>query len=203
MTRKFFYDLAHVCTLVLVPGVAAWVLGQPLIFPSLGPSAFALVLDENENRVRRVVGGHLIGVLSGLLAYHVLAHGLTLAALSPPLSADGLRIVASGVVSIALTVAAMSAARANHAPPARRPSSSRLACCRVCGRGADHGRRDRHVPDAPPGDAGAEMTAEAEGEEEDASLAFLVLLTSPLGQDTLNATVFSRQVGEGRSNNEG
>ncbi len=67
----------------LVPAVAAWVLGRPLIFPSLGPSAFALVLDENENRVRRVVGGHLIGVLSGLFAYHVLAHGLTLAALSP------------------------------------------------------------------------------------------------------------------------
>ncbi len=116
MTRKSFYDLAHVCTLVLVPAVAAWVLGRPLIFPSLGPSAFALVLDENENRVRRVVGGHLIGVLSGLFAYHVLAHGLSLAALWPALSADGLRIAASGVVSIALTVTLMSAARANHAP---------------------------------------------------------------------------------------
>ncbi len=116
MTRKSFYDLAHVCTLVLVPAVAAWVLGRPLIFPSLGPSAFALVLDENENRVRRVVGGHLIGVLSGLFAYHVLAHGLSLAALWPALSADGLRIAASGVVSIAVTVALMSVARANHAP---------------------------------------------------------------------------------------
>jgi hypothetical protein len=116
MTRKSFYDLAHVCTLVLVPAVAAWVLGRPLIFPSLGPSAFALVLDENENRVRRVVGGHLIGVLSGLFAYHVLAHGLSLAALWPALSADGLRIAASGVVSIALTVTLMSVARANHAP---------------------------------------------------------------------------------------
>jgi hypothetical protein len=46
----------------------------------------------------------------------VLAHGLTLAALSPALSAGGLRIVASGVVSIILTVAVMAAARANHAP---------------------------------------------------------------------------------------
>jgi sterol desaturase/sphingolipid hydroxylase (fatty acid hydroxylase superfamily) len=116
MKRKSLYNLAHICTLVLVPGVAAWVLGQPLIFPSLGPSAFALVLDDNENRVRRVVGGHLIGVVSGLLAYHLLAHGLTLAALSPALSVDGLHIVASGVVSIVLTVAAMSVARANHAP---------------------------------------------------------------------------------------
>ena len=110
MTRKPLSDLVHVCTLVLVPGMAAWVLGQPLIFPSLGPSVFALVLDENENRVRRVVGGHFIGVQSGLLAYHVLAHGLTLAALFPSLSADGLRIVASGTVSITLPVAAMSSA---------------------------------------------------------------------------------------------
>jgi hypothetical protein len=116
MTRKSLYDLVHVCILVLVPGVAAWVLGQPLIFPSLGPSAFALVLDESENRVRRVVGGHFIGVACGLLAYHLLSHGLTLAALSPAFSTDGFRIVASGVVSIALTVAVMSAARANHAP---------------------------------------------------------------------------------------
>ena len=69
----------------------------------------------------RLVGGHLVGVLSGLLAYHVLAHGLTLAALSPPLSTGGLRIVASGVVSIALTVALMSAARANHAPACATP----------------------------------------------------------------------------------
>ena len=67
MRRKSLDDPLHVCTLVLVPGVAAWVLGQPPIFPSLGPSAFVLVRDENEDRVRRVVGGHLIGVVSGLL----------------------------------------------------------------------------------------------------------------------------------------
>jgi hypothetical protein len=116
MKRKSLLDLAHVCLLVLVPGVAAWLFGRPLIFPSLGPSAFALVFDENENRARRVIAGHLIGVVSGLIAYHALAHGLTLAALSPALSTDGLRVVASGVVSIALTAWGMLAARANHAP---------------------------------------------------------------------------------------
>ena len=50
-----------------------------------------------------------------------LAHGLTLAALSPAFSVDGLRIVASGVVSIALTVALMPVARANHAPACATP----------------------------------------------------------------------------------
>ncbi len=116
MSRKSHYDLAHVCTLVLVPGMAAWALGKPMIFPSLGPSAFALVLDGNENGAWRVVGGHLVGVLSGLLAYHVIAHGLGLASLSPALGFDGLRIVASGTTSIALTVVGMWAARASHAP---------------------------------------------------------------------------------------
>jgi len=116
MRYKPLHDLAHVCLLVLVPGAAAWALGQPLIFPSLGPSAFALVRDENENRPRRVIGGHLTGVVCGLIAYHALAHGLSLAALVPALSANGLRIVASGVISIGLTTTIMWAARASHAP---------------------------------------------------------------------------------------
>jgi hypothetical protein len=30
-----------------------------------------MVLDEKENRARPVIGGHLIGVLSGLLAYRL------------------------------------------------------------------------------------------------------------------------------------
>ncbi len=116
MKPKCWADVAHVGLLVLVPGLAAWLLGQPLIFPSLGPSAFVLVLDENEDRVRRVIGGHLIGVVSGWIAYQALARGLSLADLAPALSAAGLRLVASGVVSIVLTTGLMLAARAQHAP---------------------------------------------------------------------------------------
>ncbi len=109
-------DLVHVFALVLVPGLLAWLFGRPLIFPSLGPSALAMVLDENQNRARQVIGGHLIGVVSGLIAYQLFARGLTLAALGPALSADGLRIVASGVASIAATTWAMSVMRMVHAP---------------------------------------------------------------------------------------
>jgi hypothetical protein len=114
--RKITIDWAHVCSLVLVPGVAAYLFGRPLIFPSIGPSAFALVFDERENGAWRVIGGHLMGVAGGLLAYHALAGGLSLHALDAAASADGLRIVASGVLSIALTAAGMLAARATHAP---------------------------------------------------------------------------------------
>lgn len=116
MKRKPLYDLTHVCVLVLVPGILAWVFGRPLIFPSLGPSAFALVRKEGENRARQVIGGHLIGVVSGLIAHHALAKGLGLPGLSLPLSPNGIHIVASAVISMALTTALMSIARASHAP---------------------------------------------------------------------------------------
>jgi HPP family len=116
MKGKNLRDLAHVCALVLVPGLVAWLSGRPLIFPSLGPSALAVVLDEKDNRARQVIGGHFFGVVSGLIAYHALAPGLSLAALAPALSADGLRIVASGVLSVGLTTLAMLATRTSHAP---------------------------------------------------------------------------------------
>jgi hypothetical protein len=116
MKHKNLRDLAHVCAVLLLPGLLAWLFGRPLIFPSLGPSALAMVLDSKGNRARQVIGGHLIGVVSGLIAYHMLACGLNLAALAPALSAGGLRIVASGVVSVGLTTWIMLATRTTHAP---------------------------------------------------------------------------------------
>lgn len=116
MKNRNVRELAQVCILVLVPGLLAWLSGRPFIFPSLGPSALALALDDGGNRARQVIGGHLIGVVSGLTAYRVLASGLGLAALAAPLSSDGLRIVASGVLSVALTTWLMLATRTTHAP---------------------------------------------------------------------------------------
>lgn len=116
MYRKHLAEVAHVCALVLVPGLTAWLFGRPLIFPSLGPSAFALALHEHENRARRVIGGHLIGVASGLIAHGTIAAGLSLAPLAPELSTRELRLVVSGVVSVGLTTAAMLFTRASHAP---------------------------------------------------------------------------------------
>jgi len=116
MIYKILRDLAQVCAIVLVPGLLAWLFGRPMIFPSLGPSALAIVLDERGNRFRQVIGGHLFGALCGLVAYHVLAPGLSLAVLTPALSADGLRIVASGVLSVGLTSLAVLTTRTTHAP---------------------------------------------------------------------------------------
>jgi len=116
MKRKDLLDLTHIGLLVLVPAAAAWLSGKPLLFPSLGPSAFAMVLAGRENDARRVIGGHLLGVVSGLFAYHLLAPGLGLADLAPAHSIDGLRIAASGVVSIVLTSLLMVLTRTIHAP---------------------------------------------------------------------------------------
>jgi HPP family len=116
MERNRLFDVLHIGLLVLAPGLAAWLSGRPLIFPSLGPSAFVLVLDKREDRARRVLGGHLIGAASGFVAYHALAHGLALADVSPALSLNGLRVVASGIVSVFLTSWVMLTTRTNHAP---------------------------------------------------------------------------------------
>jgi len=116
MEPKRLFDILHVGLLVLIPGFAAWLFGQPLIFPSLGPSAFVLVLEQRRESSRRVLGGHLIGTISGFVAYQALARGLALGDVSPALSFDGLRVVASGVVSIVLTTWLMLTARAYHAP---------------------------------------------------------------------------------------
>lgn len=115
LTNENLRGPGHVCVLVLVPGALAWLFGRPLIFPSLGPSALALALDSDGNRGLQVIGGHLIGVVSGLIAYHALARGLSLAALAAAPSLGGLCIVASGVLSVGLTTWLMLAtARPNH-----------------------------------------------------------------------------------------
>jgi hypothetical protein len=63
-----------------------------------------------------VLGGHAIGVLAGLLAYHALAAGLVATTPPPPLSTAGLRLAASAVVSVGLTTGGMLATDLRHAP---------------------------------------------------------------------------------------
>jgi hypothetical protein len=104
--------------LFTVLGAVAWASGQPFVFPSLGPSAYILAFDRRGERTHayRVVGSHVIGAVAGLGAYWLVAPGVTLTALPPALSADGLRLAASGVVSIVATSWAMIATDTNHAP---------------------------------------------------------------------------------------
>ncbi|QHS17498.1 HPP family protein [Halopenitus persicus] len=118
MVRRRVYTSLYASLLFTVLGSVAWVTGQPFIFPSLGPSAFVLAFDRHggRDRARRVVGSHLIGAVAGLAAYLLLAAGVTLVESPDPASLDGLRLAASGTVSIAVTSWAMIATDTNHAP---------------------------------------------------------------------------------------
>lgn len=99
-------------------GVIAWGSGQPFIFPSLGPTAFVLAFDRQSDRTQhdRIIGGHLIGGIAGLLAWTVVAPGVSITATPPPFSVEGVRLAASATVSIVLTSWAMIVSDAIHPP---------------------------------------------------------------------------------------
>jgi hypothetical protein len=97
--------------LLLIVGVVAWLIQRPLIFATLGPTAFELIETPNKRSARpySVIVGNLIGVLSGFLALY-----LTRAWFVPIASLDRvplLRIWAAALAAI-LTVAGTLLARA-------------------------------------------------------------------------------------------
>jgi hypothetical protein len=106
--------------LVAVTGVLAWILGRPLIFPSLGPTAYvaATASDDRPLGARAVLGGHLVGVLAGLGAYHLLADGSVMTAAVPRFSEPYVRLAASGVLAVSLTGWGMIATDTSHPPAA-------------------------------------------------------------------------------------
>jgi hypothetical protein len=117
-TGDALLSTGRTCGLLAVLVLLAWVTGRPFLFPSLGPSAYALAVTPSAatSRWQRVLGGHLFGVVGGLLAYHALALGLTLADVPPAASLPGLRLVGAGLLSVALTTLAMLRTDLRHAP---------------------------------------------------------------------------------------
>lgn len=107
----------HAGGLLVMVGLISWTSGYPALFPSLGPTAYVLALDaETNTSVPQVVGGHVIGVLAGLLVYHALAAGLVATDPAPAFSMAGLRIAVAGVLSVGLTTWGMLATDLRHAP---------------------------------------------------------------------------------------
>jgi len=101
---------------IALAGLIAWFTGRPFLFPSLGPTALALTMHPEENPARSVIGGHLCGVVCGLLAYHVVAPGLTVTDVHAAYSTSGLWLAASGALSVLLTAGSMVALRMVHSP---------------------------------------------------------------------------------------
>lgn len=103
--------------LLAVTGLLAWATGQPFVFPSLGPSAYLVATTPaGAVRGRELVGGHLVGVVAGLVAYHTLAAGTTILTTEPGFTLAQFRLVASGVVAVTLTTGGMRYTDTGHAP---------------------------------------------------------------------------------------
>jgi len=98
-----------------VMALAAWVTRQPLIFPSLGPTAFQIFYAPRSpaSCPRNAIVGHSIGVASGYLA--LVAFGLRHA---PPALAGGVTLpwVGAAALSLALTGGLMAVLRVPHPP---------------------------------------------------------------------------------------
>ncbi|WP_121744079.1 HPP family protein [Natronorubrum halophilum] len=108
----------HTALLLSTTAALFWLSGLPMLFPSLGPSAFVLALfqDGDATSPRRVIGGHAIGVVAGLLAYHLLATGVSMTAATDPGSLEGLRLAASGILATTVTAGGMLATDTRHPP---------------------------------------------------------------------------------------
>jgi hypothetical protein len=87
--------------LITVMALAAWVAHNPLIFASLGPTAYELVETPERKSARpyNIFFGHLIGVLAAFLAVF-LAH----AGQAPPICESGIALPRVWAASIAATL---------------------------------------------------------------------------------------------------
>jgi len=104
------------CLLALaVSGLAAYAFKQPLLFPSLGPTAllfFEQPLDAPSSP-RNTLIGHLVAILAGafsLAAFGLLEHGSVLQ--------EGVTLarIGAGAFSVALTGAVLLLLRSSHPP---------------------------------------------------------------------------------------
>ncbi|MFC7136342.1 HPP family protein [Halobaculum litoreum] len=109
-------EAAHAAALVAVAGALAWATGRPLVFPSLGPSAYLVAVAEPRPTARELLGGHAVGVVAGLLAYHGLAGGAVITGAVAATAPAGARLAASAVASVALTTLGMAVTDTAHAP---------------------------------------------------------------------------------------
>lgn len=109
---------SHAGALLSALGAVVWLSGLPFLFPSLGPTAylFATQPSARQSAPRRVLGGHAIGVVAGLVAYHAVAGEVVITASMGAASMEGLRLAASGVVAVSLTTAGMTVTDTGHAP---------------------------------------------------------------------------------------
>ncbi len=103
-------------TLIILIGALGAFANQPLLFPSLGPTAFLQVEDPEVRMARfyNTVMGHIIGVSAGLIAVFLLRANRT-----PSPMATGILTpdrIAASTLAVALTIIFSLLLRASHPP---------------------------------------------------------------------------------------
>jgi CBS-domain-containing membrane protein len=118
MNRQDGATSAHAGFLLAVVCVVAWATGEPFVFPSLGPTAFLLAKANRGTTVapRRVIGGHAVGVVAGLVSYKLVDPGTALSTSLPAFSTATFGLATAAALSVSLTSLGMTATDTSHPP---------------------------------------------------------------------------------------
>lgn len=102
---------------ILVLSLIAWASGTPFIFPSLGPTAYVLAFDQKRSHSAQVViGGHMCGILGGLVSYYLVVDPYNLFMLTDAVSSPGIFLGVGAVLAIAITTFLMLVLEVSHPP---------------------------------------------------------------------------------------
>lgn len=106
--------------LITFLGLITIATGRPLLFPSLGPSAYLLAAGHEETSFQsdpyHVIGGHVVATVCGFIGFHLFASGpvISEALKSPVISVAVVRLTVSSVVGMVLTTIVMLVTKTNH-----------------------------------------------------------------------------------------
>lgn len=115
-TQKIYIALRSGLFLA-VPAIIAWLVGEPFIFPSLGPTAYVLAFrSESKYTAKTVIGGHVCGVAGGLLSYHLMVAPNSLNMMGGVMQESGFLLGAGAVLALVITVLLMLIFEASHPP---------------------------------------------------------------------------------------
>lgn len=109
------FALANGALSISIVAIVAAVVNEPLVFPSLGPTAYLLSVAPTARTTtpRHIVLGHLIGVVGGVIALLLFTLGDTGSAFTEGFT---LRRAGAAAVSLGLTAGFMTWLDADHAP---------------------------------------------------------------------------------------
>lgn len=121
------YGFAGCAVAITLCGLAAYLAKQPMLFPSLGPSALLFFEKPTapESSPYNAIVGHLVGIVAGVAAIAVF--GLLHA---PSVLEAGVTLarVGAAALSVALVALALPPLRASHPQPGPPPCRSASGC---------------------------------------------------------------------------